>query len=235
MIRRGEVVVNGRVAVLGARADQERDSIKVKGKRLPLSLQKKYFVLNKPRGYITSRSDPEGRPTIFNLIAAAHRKGLFSVGRLDYHTEGLLLLTNDGDFAEKVAHPRFRCSKTYDVKVKGIPNERALRRLRKGINLRGRKTLPARVHQKSKSSETAKGNSWWTVEISEGRTRQIREMFLQVRHPVQRLRRVAIGSLRDPDIPIGSYRRLSQKEIRNLTESYLNKSSNESKRAAGSS
>ena len=219
LIRRGEVVVNGQVAGLGDRADQELDSIKVKGKRLPASIEKKYFLLNKPRGYITSRSDPEGRPTIFNLIAEPHRKGLFSVGRLDFHTEGLLLLTNDGDFAQRVAHPRFKCPKTYEVKVKGIPDEAALNRLRKGINLRGRKTLPAKVHHKGKAAQTTKGNSWWTVEISQGRTRQVREMFLRVRHPVQRLKRVAIGRLRDPDIPVGSYRRLSQQEIRNFTES----------------
>jgi 23S rRNA pseudouridine2605 synthase len=211
------VVVNGKVAQLGDQADPERDSIKVKGRRLPASIDKKYFLLNKPRGCITSRSDPEGRPTVFNLIAEPHRRGLFSVGRLDYHTEGLLLLTNDGDFAERVAHPKFRCVKTYEVKVKGVPNEAALNRLRKGIKLRGRKTLPARVHQKNKTSATAKGNSWWTVEIFEGRTRQVREMFLQVRHPVQRLKRVAIGSLRDPDIPVGSYRKLSPKEIRSLS------------------
>lgn len=227
LIRRGEVVVNGRVAGLGDRADQERDSIKVRGKRLPAILEKKYFLLNKPRGYITSRSDPEGRPTVFNLIAAGHRKGLFSVGRLDYHTEGLLLLTNDGDFAERVAHPRFRCSKTYEVKVKGIPDESALNRLRKGINLQGRITLPAKVHQKGRSSETVQGNSWWTVEISQGRTRQVREMFLRVRHPVQRLKRVAIGRLRDPDIPVGSYRRLSQREIRIFAESPSRKGSGE--------
>ena len=218
LIRRGEVVVNGQVASLGDKADQERDSIRVKGKKLAASLEKKYFLLNKPRGYITSRSDPEGRPTIFNLIAEPHRKGLFSVGRLDYHTEGLLILTNDGDFAERVAHTKFKCVKAYEVKVKGIPDESAVNKLRRGINLRGRKTLPAKVHHKGKSSQTAQGNSWWNVEISQGRTRQVREMFLQVRHPVQRLRRVGIGRLRDPDIPVGSYRRLSQKEVQYFIE-----------------
>ena len=132
-------------------------------------------------------SDPEGRPTVMELIPPALHKGLVPVGRLDFMTTGLILLTTDGDLAHRVAHPRYGCKKTYEVKVKGHPDEVALRRLRTGILLEGRKTAPAEVESRSLPRGVGSAdNSWWTVRLGEGRTRQIREMFQRVGHPVHR-------------------------------------------------
>lgn len=127
-IRQGRVTVNGRVVELGASADPRVDAIKVDGKRAHLPATYRYFLLHKPRGTVTTREDPKRRPTVFDLVPAGERKGLKAVGRLDYNTEGLLLLTDDGDFAQRVAHPRYGCTKTYEVKVKGHPAEKAVDR-----------------------------------------------------------------------------------------------------------
>lgn len=217
MIRQGRVTVNGRVPQLGVKVDPQADAIKVDGKLIGAPPPKSYLLLNKPTGYLTTRSDPEGRPTIFELIAPRHRKNLVPVGRLDYLTEGLILLTNDGDLAQRVAHPSHGCTKTYLVKVKGHPKPEAVERLRTGVVLDGRRTSPAWVKAAEvRGKRAAKENSWWTVEISEGRTRQIREMFFRVGHPVQRLRRVAIGSVEDPRLAVGSYRELTDKEVEGL-------------------
>ncbi len=220
LIRAGRVTVNGAPAELGQKVDPTRDAIKVDGRRIPAApARHRYLLLNKPRGYVTTRSDPEGRPTVLDLVAPRHRsKALAPVGRLDFNTEGLLLLTDDGELAHRVAHPRFGCLKTYRVKVRGRPQEAALARLRAGIAIDGRPTRPARVRALSaprarKVARTETANSWWSVEIGEGRTRQIREMFQRVGHPVLKLRRVAIGPVRDPELPLGAYRELSVGEI----------------------
>jgi 23S rRNA pseudouridine2605 synthase len=155
------------------------------------------------------------------------RKALVPVGRLDFNTEGLLLLTDDGEFAQRIAHPRYGSTKTYEVKVKGLPTDAQLDRLRGGIVLEGRRTAPARITPRSpfkpagarRRGAPESENSWWMVELSEGRTRQIREMFLYVGHPVQKLRRVAIGPLRDPRLPLGSLRELSEQEVQKLLRS----------------
>jgi 23S rRNA pseudouridine2605 synthase len=227
LIREGLVTVNGRVAVLGEKADPERDAIKVDGKRLQVSREHRYLLLNKPKGYMSTLSDPEGRPTVIDLVPPAMRKALVPVGRLDFHTEGLLLLTDDGDFAQRIAHPRYGGTKTYEVKVKGIPGEAQLDRLRAGIVLAGRRTAAAKITPRSpfkpagarRRGEAESENSWWMVELAEGRTRQIREMFLHIGHPVQKLRRVAIGSLRDPRLPLGALRELSEREVERLLKS----------------
>jgi 23S rRNA pseudouridine2605 synthase len=144
------------------------------------------------------------------------------VGRLDFDTEGLILLTDDGDFAQHVAHPRYGGSKTYEVKVKGEPSEAQLDKLREGIVLEGERTAPARISRRTKGPQRRRGdddeghNSWWVVELTQGRTRQIREMFLRIGHPVQKLRRVAIGPLRDPRLPSGAVRELSEREVETL-------------------
>jgi 23S rRNA pseudouridine2605 synthase len=217
LIRQGRVTVNGRVAEVGSKADPAVDAIKVDGKLLGAAPAKSYLLLNKPTGYLTTRSDPEGRPTVFELIAPRHRKNLVPVGRLDYLTEGLILLTNDGDLAQKVAHPSHGCTKTYLVKVKGHPKREAIHKLSAGVVLDGRRTSPAKIQAAEvRGRRAVKENSWWTVEISEGRTRQIREMFYRVGHPVQRLKRVAIGAVQDPRLPVGSYRELTEKEIEGL-------------------
>jgi pseudouridine synthase len=214
LIRQGQVTVNGRVAGLGDKADLERDAIRVRGRALPPPARPIYLLLNKPGGCVTTRLDEAGRNTVFDLIPARLRRGLHAVGRLDYHTEGLLLLTTDGEFANRVAHPRYGCRKTYQVKVKGKPDEASLSRLRRGMVLDGRRMAGAKVTPlRVRGPRESKKGSWWKVELSEGRTRQIREMFFRLGYPVQRLRRVAIGQLSDSTLPRGRYRELSESEV----------------------
>jgi 23S rRNA pseudouridine2605 synthase len=225
MIEAGQVTVNGTVAALGDKADPERDSIKVDGKRVqPASHEHRYLLLNKPKKVMSTLSDPEGRKTVLDFIPPAMRKAIVPVGRLDYNTEGLLLLTDDGEFAQRIAHPRYGSTKTYEVKVKGTPTEAQLDRLRNGVMLEGRRTAPAKITARNLRPITRRGepesdNSWWVVEIAEGRTRQIREMFFQIGHPVGKLRRVAIGPLRDSRLPVGALRELSEEEVRKLLKS----------------
>ncbi len=217
LIRGGRVTVNGAVAAVGDKVEAARDAIKVDGKLVGSPPALRYLLLNKPSGYMTTRSDPEGRPTVFDLIAPRHRGHIEAVGRLDFRSEGLLLLTNDGDLAQRVAHPRYGCTKTYLAKVKGQPKPEALERLRRGMVLDGHRTAPAKVGPAApRGRRAARENSWWRIEIAEGRTRQIREMFFRVGHPVQRLRRVAIGPVEDPRLPVGSYRELTEAEVKRL-------------------
>jgi 23S rRNA pseudouridine2605 synthase len=148
------------------------------------------------------------------------RKALVPVGRLDFLTEGLILLTDDGDFAQHVAHPRYGCIKTYEVKVKGHPEEGDIARLEAGIVLDGKRTSPCRITPRPAPRRSAEGlNSWWIVELTEGRTRQIRDMFERIGHPVQKLRRVAIGPLHAPELGVGSLRELTEREVEQLRRS----------------
>ena len=228
LIEQGLVTVNGRVAGLGDKADPERDFIKVEGRRIqPHKGEYHYLLLNKPKGVMSTLSDPEGRQTVIDFVPPQLRKALVPVGRLDYNTEGLILLTDDGDFAQRVAHPRYVSVKTYEVKVKGRPTEAELDRLRAGIVLEGKKTAPAKImprpspraHRRRRDEEEGGENTWWVIQLTEGRTRQIREMFLHIHHPVQKLRRVAIGPLRDSDIPLGALRELTPREVEMLLRS----------------
>lgn len=215
LMREGRVTVNGRVAVLGEKADPAVDTIKVDDKRIQTVTAHRYLLLNKPRGYLTAVEDDKGRPTVMQLVPQHWRKALIPVGRLDYQTEGLLLLTDDGEFAQRISHPRYGCHKTYEVKVKGTPDETQLDRLRKGIVLEGRRTAPCRITwmKSTGSRDEEGGNTWFAVELSEGRTRQVREMFFRIAHPVQKLRRVAIGPLKDGELPVGAVRELSEREL----------------------
>jgi 23S rRNA pseudouridine2605 synthase len=227
LIREGSVTINGRMAEIGDKADPDRDAIKVEGKRIHLSHEHRYLLLNKPKGVMSTLSDPEERPTVVDFIPPALRKALVPVGRLDYNTEGLLILTDDGDFAQRIAHPRYGSTKTYEVKVKGRPTEAQIERLRTGILLEGKRTAPAKITSRTpfkpegarRRGEAESDNSWWIVELSEGRTRQIREMFFHIGHPVQKLRRVAIGPLRDPHLPVGALRELTEQEVQKLLKS----------------
>ncbi len=221
LIKEGRVTVDGRVAELGQRADLASEAVKVDGRRIqPSARPHRYVLLNKPRGCVSTVDDPEGRPTVVEVIPERFRAGLKPVGRLDFDTEGLLLLTDDGDFAHRVAHPRFGCTKTYEVKVRGRPTEAAIARLRDGILIDGRRTRPATITPRlgAKGSRHSVSNSWWSVTLGEGRTRQIREMFFRIGHPVQRLRRVAIGPLRDPQLSLGQWRDLEEHEVTLLRE-----------------
>ncbi|HEX3532140.1 MAG TPA: pseudouridine synthase [Thermoanaerobaculia bacterium] len=230
MIREGRVTVNGQVAEIGGKADSERDAIKLDGKRVqPHTGGFHYLLLNKPKAVMSTVHDPEERPTVMDYVPATLRKALVPVGRLDFNTEGLIILTDDGDFAQHVAHPRYGGVKVYEVKVKGRPAEAQIDKLRAGIPLDGRRTSPCRItprygdgsvekrRARARAAEEKEGeNSWWTVELAEGRTRQIREMFYRIGHGVLRLRRVAIGPLRDPNLPVGSLRELTETEVEKL-------------------
>lgn len=215
-IREGRVFVNGQPAVLGQKADPARDAIRV-GHRLlrPAGRPRRYVLLNKPRGLLVTTSDPEGRPTVVDLLPPGLRKGIKPVGRLDFASEGLLLLTDDGDFAQAVSHPSTGCAKTYHVKVWGEPPEKSLERLRRGIVLEGRRTAPCEI-ERHHTTRHEEGNTWLTMVLHEGRNRQIRKMFEAIGHPVSKLRRVAIGPLKDQGLPPGAYRLLSEEEVRKI-------------------
>lgn len=209
LILEGRVTVNGVVVdELGTRADRDADDIRVDGRAIE-SPPRRYILLNKPRGYITSRSDPEGRPTVLDLVPGV-RGYLYPVGRLDYDSEGLLILTNDGSLAERLMHPRYGIEREYEVIVKGRPGEDALRRLREGIALDGRRTAPANV----KVARAARDDrSRLLIVLHEGRSRQIRKMCEAVGHPVVRLRRVRIGPITDPQLKPGASRELTKREV----------------------
>ena len=219
-IREGRVEVNGRVAVLGERADAQRDAIKVDGKRVrPRSGPKTYLLLNKPKGFVTTISDPGRRDTVLDLIPGRLRRGVKPVGRLDVQTEGLLLLTDDGDLARLVTHPSAGCAKEYRVKVSGVPEEKALTRLRGGVFLDGSRTRPCQIERVSTTAGRGEGNAWLCVVLREGRSRQIRRMFESIGHPVSKLKRVAIGPIRDDRLPVGAYRPLDPREVESLRKS----------------
>ena len=209
LIRAGRVKVNGKiVSELGSKADPDKDRIEVDGKRIEPKQQKIAILLYKPDGYITSMKDPEGRPTVAQLVDSIPVR-LYPVGRLDYHTEGLLIMTNNGELSQSIQHPSRAIDKVYWAKVKGIPAKDKLDKLRKGITIEGRKTLPARVG----ILETRK-NAWLEMTIREGRQNQIRKMCEAIGHPVLKLRRVAIGPLHDTKLKPGQFRHLTPQEIK---------------------
>jgi pseudouridine synthase len=210
-IAEGRVTVNGRtVTEMGTRADPAADDIRVDGRRVKGAERTRYILLNKPAGYVTTRSDPQRRPTVVDLLNGV-REYIYPVGRLDYETEGLLLLTNDGDLAAKLTHPRHGVERTYEARVAGVPDEDALTRLRHGIPLDGKRTMPAQV-----SLVSARGNAVVRMTITEGRNRQVRRMLEAVGHPVDKLRRVKIGPISDRLLKRGEWRELTAAEIRSL-------------------
>lgn len=216
-IREGRVRVSGKVAKLGDRADLGTDAVRVDGKRIqPRRGAKSYVLLNKPKGYVTTVDDPAGRNTVLDLLPPALRGRVKPAGRLDVQTEGLLLLTDDGELARQVTHPSTGCSKEYRVKVSGVPAEKALERLRRGIRLDGRPTRAAEIERISTTARGGDGNAWLRVVLREGRTRQIRRMFEAIGHPVSKLKRVAIGPIRDDRLPTGAWRPLSPGEVERL-------------------
>ncbi len=208
IIMEGRVTVNGKVASIGMKADPFRDHVKVDGKLLTKPEKKVYYVFHKPRGVVTSMSDPEGRPTVADIISGIRQK-VYPVGRLDYDSEGLLLLTNDGDFAHAILHPSKKIPKTYLVKVKGILDEEKMEKLRTGIRIDGRMTAPAKV-KKLRRSES---NSWIEMTIHEGRKRQIRKMLERVGHSVIRLMRIRINGIEMGPLAPGTCRRLTPSEM----------------------
>jgi len=217
MIREGRVTVNGRVVTeLGSRADAGRDHIKVDGKLITHAEPHRYILLYKPKEVMTTVEDPQGRRTVIDLVRGV-RERIYPVGRLDFHSEGLVLLTNDGELAFKVSHPTHGSVKTYHVKVRGVPEQRLIDKLQRGITIDGKRTLPcdiARVKTTGKTED--EGNSWFEVKLREGRTQQIRKMFKAIGHPVSKLKRVAIGPISDPKLTAGVWRELSKQEVKML-------------------
>lgn len=216
LITAGHVTVNGKVVTaLGTRADVEQDHIKVRGKLInPLiaKREKSYVLLNKPKGYLTSVSDPEGRPLVTQLLPPSLGR-LHPVGRLDFNTEGLLLLTNDGEFTNFITSARNRVEKIYEAKVKGRPSNEAIERLTRGVTLDdGTRTAPAKI---KKVSETH-SNAWFEIILHQGVNQQIRRMFDLIGHSVVKLRRSRIGSIEDNRLKPGEWRLLEPIEVRRL-------------------
>jgi pseudouridine synthase len=208
----GRVTVNGAtVRELGTKADPTRDDIRVDGRRVKLTDRRRYLLLNKPRGYVSTRSDPQRRPTVVDLLRGV-TEYIYPVGRLDFDSEGLLLLTNDGDLAAGLTHPSHGVPRVYDVRVLGVPDAHDLRRLARGIPVDGRPTEPAEVELLAEKS----GGATLRVTIREGRNRQVRKMCDAIGHPVTHLRRVAIGPIRDSKLKLGHWRELTEHEVRKL-------------------
>ena len=215
LIVEGRVTVNGKpMTELGSKADPDTDDIRVDGRRVKAPGRRRYILMYKPRGYITSRMDPEQRPTVNDLLLKGGvREYIYPVGRLDYESEGLLLLTSDGDLAEKLMHPSHAVPREYHVRVRGVPTEETLDRLSRGVVLDGRKTAPAQIEIIKQVESSSGGDAILSVLIHEGRNRQVRRMCEAVGHPVSRLKRVRIGPITDDDIRPGEFRDLSDKEI----------------------
>jgi 23S rRNA pseudouridine2605 synthase len=215
IIAAGRVTLNGKVvAEQGTKADPEQDVICVDGKPLKRPERLVYFLLNKPKGYVTTVSDPEGRATVMDLIPKNAGR-VYPVGRLDYASEGLILMTNDGALAQNLTKAGSHVPKTYLVKVSGKPEEKDIQRLRAGITIEvedGRKvkTSPAKIRLAEDGA-----NPWYEVVLIEGRNRQIRRMFERVGHLVEKIKRVQLGPL-VLDVGVGKYRALSQKEVETL-------------------
>lgn len=216
LIRQGRVSVNGRtVTELGTKADPAADEIRVDGRRVKAAQTLRYLLLHKPRGYVTTRRDPQKRQTVMDLLHGV-REYVYPVGRLDYDSEGLLLLTNDGDLAAALTHPRHEVEREYRAVVAGVPDQRALERLARGVVLDGRRTAPASVRLAAGDRDRSARSAVLTLTIREGRNRQVRRMCEAVGHPVQRLTRVRIGPLRDDRLRPGQVRDLTPAEVRAL-------------------
>ena len=214
LIAEGRVTVDGEVAVLGRRVDPETARIMVDGVPVGVRPGAVYYLFNKPAGVVTTASDPQGRPTVVDLVPPEPR--VFPVGRLDADSEGLLLLTNDGDLAHRLTHPSFGVEKEYLAEVEGAPSRGALRRLREGVELDDGPTAPARVALVAPNAVR--------IAIHEGRKRQVRRMCAAVGHPVVRLVRTRIGPLADRRLAPGHWRRLTPAEVRALERAAVDSS-----------
>lgn len=214
LILGGHVTVNGKsITVPGTTVESGTDIVCVDNKPVPKAAGTVTVVLNKPKGVVTTCQDPQGRVTTASLVRHIKCR-LFPVGRLDYNTEGLLLLTNDGELSNRLQHPRYGIPKTYETKVQGKPTPQAIDRLRKGIVLDGRPTAPADV----RIVDSTGNNAWLRITISEGRNRQVRRMCEAVGHPVVKLRRVRYGPIHLGDLQPGKYRHMTPAEIEGLNK-----------------
>lgn len=212
LMRNGEVTINGRVIrELGKKADPEEDHIKVRGKLINPKQPKVYLLLNKPRKVVSTLSDPLGRVTVKDLLRRV-RFRVYPVGRLDYDSEGLLLLTNDGDLVQRMLHPSFEVPKTYEVKVKGVLTDEAIRMLSKGVTLSDGRTAACQIRKRKRMEK----NSWLEITIYEGRNRQIRRMMEKTDHAVLKLKRIRIANLQLGHLPSGHFRYLTVPEVKAL-------------------
>jgi 23S rRNA pseudouridine2605 synthase len=217
----GRVTVNGiTVRELGTKADLATDDIRVDGRRVKPPAYHRYLLLNKPRGYVTTRSDPQRRPTVMDLLRGV-REYVYPVGRLDFESEGLLLLTNDGDLAARLMHPSHEVARVYEARVLGVPDAHDLDRLSRGLVIEGRRTAPADV--KLMPVQRDANEATLILTIREGRNRQVRNMCDAIGHPVNRLKRIAIGPLRDPGLKVGHWRELSGPELDRLKKAAQHK------------
>ena len=210
MIADGRVQVNGTRAELGRRVDPEKDKVEVDGSLVPLRANLVYYLLNKPEGVVTTADDPEGRPTVVDLVDAPDR--VWPVGRLDIGSEGAIILTNDGDLTLRLTHPRYHVPRTYLAQVRGSVGHKVLARLARGVELEDGRAAADHVGL----LERVPGGSLVEITIAEGRNRQIRRMFDEIGHPVTRLVRRAIGPLELGRLKPGDYRRLSPVEVQSL-------------------
>jgi pseudouridine synthase len=212
MIKEGRVRVNNAVIrQLGTKADVEKDEVRVDGNLISSEVAKIYLMLHKPRGYVTTLHDPQGRPIITDLLSDVSER-VFPVGRLDYDSEGLLLMTNDGVFAQRLLHPRFGISKTYKVKIRGDLTGNEIMAIEKGIELDDGKFKP----EAFRVEKTNRKSCWISLTIAEGRSRMIRRGFASLGHPVVRLIRVAISGVYLGDLKAGTYRSLTRREVQKL-------------------
>jgi 23S rRNA pseudouridine2605 synthase len=219
LIRQGRVEVNREVVTeLGTKADPLRDDIRVDGRRLSKQTPvRRHLLMYKPREVVSTRADPQRRTTVIDLLARAGIQGYFyPVGRLDYDSEGLIVLTNDGDFAEKVTHPRYELERVYEARVLGVLEPRDLARLSSGIVIEGRRTLPARVTLRGTQSSGREVHTLLEIVLREGRNRQVRRMCEAIGHPVVRLKRTRIGPITARGLKPGAIRDLTREEIKSL-------------------
>jgi pseudouridine synthase len=208
----GRVTVNGEaVRELGSKADPGHDDIRVDGRRIKLPEHHIYLLLNKPSGYVTTRSDPQRRPTVLDLLIGV-RAYVYPVGRLDFESEGLLILTNDGDLAARLTHPSHGVARVYDARVLGVPDDRDVDRLSRGVLVEGQRTGPAEVERRHVTGD----RTILRMTLREGRNRQVRKMCEAIGHPVEHLRRIAIGPLQDTRLKPGQWRPLSLEELAKL-------------------
>jgi 23S rRNA pseudouridine2605 synthase len=206
----GRVTLNGTpVKQLGTKADLDHDDIRVDGVRIKPPQKPVYLLLNKPKGVVSTRHDPAGRETVMDLVPSV--AGLFPVGRLDVTTEGLLLLTNDGDFAQRVAHPRYEVPRVYQAKVRGVPTPETLARLRAGVRVDGERMAVDRVRLLE-----GEGNAWVEVTLHEGKHHEVKRLLEAVGHPVSKLKRVGLGVLTSRGLEPGEFRHLTPREVRTL-------------------
>lgn len=211
LIRQGRIAVDGRVVTeLGVKADLDGADITVDGRPV-IAEEIIYLLLNKPAGYVTTLSDPQGRPIVTDLLAGVPQR-VFPVGRLDFETEGALILTNDGRFAHFILHPGYEVNKTYVAVVRGIPSSQKITLLQEGVVLDGQKTWPSQVRILARK----KGETTLEIIIHEGKKRQVRRMLSEIGHPVKTLKRTAYGNLKLGSLPPGTFRRLTKKDLKKI-------------------